>query len=504
MKYSLGFVCLLLFINSSYSQIISSSRINPSDLGLDSLIEFGYSLNNAGDFNQDGFEDIVFSSSNSGFYIGLLDGFGNIDSTIVLDEDDIDFLHPFNARYLQVDQIGDLNKDGTTDFVISSVEHLNDDGSRGTLYLLTLKPDGSILEYKMITPEDLDLSLSTYFGHSLKNIGDIDANGYDEIGIALPNYGDSTDLKGAVLVIFLGEKGDVIKTNIIQNEMVDGGGGSYGFGFGITGNKDLNGDGYIDLIVGNQHGNNGAVTNGSSTVLYLDKNAEVIDYKNIFPDMMPQINGMLIHSDRHFGASSCIISDITNDNIPEVIISYSWACIPQAEHTGFLVVISLDEEGNILNYAPIFDPIQEEIDLIDHDHLGNFLDIIEDYNGDGFPEIITQVQQSYDNGYGPGNIRILQTDFAYLFEGGFTTTVSDLERIELEIYPNPTSEFTEITTQNSNFKKLILINNFGQAVLEESGSKKVFRLDISNLSAGMYWIKLIEDGRFILKPLIKN
>ena len=80
--------------------------------------------------------------------------------------------------------------------------------------------------------------------------------------------------------------------------------------------------------------------------------------------------------------------------------------------------------------------------------------------------------------------------------------VGDLEPIKFKIYPNPTTDFFQIQTQESNLKVEIFSAN-GQLVLENQFIQNE-KIDVSGLPKGIYFIKVISNKQTTLHKLIKQ
>ncbi len=71
------------------------------------------------------------------------------------------------------------------------------------------------------------------------------------------------------------------------------------------------------------------------------------------------------------------------------------------------------------------------------------------------------------------------------------------------IYPNPASDFITIQAEE-NIYEISIFNQQGQLILQEESKLQQMRINISDLPAGLYTLKLKAEDRVILKKLIKN
>ncbi len=133
-----------------------------------------------------------------------------------------------------IDVLGDINKDGYTDFAIG-VPGAN--AERGRVDIYFGHPDSDSLEKRSINGS----VQSIYFGYSLKNIGDINGDGRTDLLIVSHNA--TRDYE--IVHIYTGNDTgwfDYAKS-YRGEEKYDG------FGYEL-GSGDINGDGYSDFIIG--------------------------------------------------------------------------------------------------------------------------------------------------------------------------------------------------------------------------------------------------------------
>jgi len=76
----------------------------------------------------------------------------------------------------------------------------------------------------------------------------------------------------------------------------------------------------------------------------------------------------------------------------------------------------------------------------------------------------------------------------------------------LELYPNPTSGFATIDLKNADARYLEVYNEIGSKVYstEVINKNTAYKIDISHLPAGVYYIKVATTTNSIIKKLIKS
>jgi D-alanyl-D-alanine carboxypeptidase len=75
---------------------------------------------------------------------------------------------------------------------------------------------------------------------------------------------------------------------------------------------------------------------------------------------------------------------------------------------------------------------------------------------------------------------------------GLNEYQNNLEMVN--VFPNPTHEFINISTKNKSIGKIILYNSTGETVLEEFSNNKSTKVDVSRLTKGFYYLYLPDCG----------
>ena len=136
---------------------------------------------------------------------------------------------------------GDVDNDGLTDLLVGAPGYLDREATPGRAYVLSGADQSLILEFK----GELDgLLLGRSFGAVLDGVGDVDADGYDDLVIADPEYREANRplVRGAAYV-FSGRTGD-LRFKIVSPEALD-----Y-FASAVAGVGDIDGDGRPDFALG--------------------------------------------------------------------------------------------------------------------------------------------------------------------------------------------------------------------------------------------------------------
>jgi hypothetical protein len=263
-----------------------------SDLTItgDLFVNWGSSISSAGDFNNDGYDDIIigayrYSSSKGRAYIYY--GGSTLDATA-------DIIVTGGSNNLELGQSvaggGDFNKDGIDDVIIGVPK---DDSNKGSVYVLygSDNPDG--VKDVVLKGDDTQ----TYFGKSVSFAGDMNNDGADDIIV-----GVNTHLIGNAYIFY---GGDTPVTN--YSLKLTGKASGDRFGNSVSAAGDVDNDGYDDVIVGAY---NSEVSTGKS---YLYKGGAT-------PDDSEDITYKGEGSGNFYGREMSVIGDINSDGYDDFIV----------------------------------------------------------------------------------------------------------------------------------------------------------------------------------------
>ena len=211
-------------MNSSYDVVLTGVTAS----------RFGMHVSNAGDVNNDGYDDVIvgayaYSSNKGRAYLY----FGGSSMNNIADKT---FTGSTSSYFgSSVACAGDINSDGYDDIVIGAIKYSSNRG-RAYIYL-----GGS----SMNTTIDLTLSNSysnTYFGMNVAGIGDVNYDGFDDFMVSGTGYSSN---KGIIKLYYGGSS---LNSGVDQTFI--GNTSNVKYGMGLSGGGDFNGDGVHDIIIG--------------------------------------------------------------------------------------------------------------------------------------------------------------------------------------------------------------------------------------------------------------
>lgn len=249
---------------------------------------FGFSVNQAGDVNDDGVDDIIIGdplyeadgvSGLAAVYHGVA-GTG-LKSGPVAEPFDADWLSyefsPTDADYgFAVDSAGDVNGDQIGDVVVGAPSYDDGAGQSGAayVYLGPLGPNDFGTEILLLGSQ-----YDALFGFDVAGGGDVDQDGYDEVLVGAPDYSvvegapanavspaGLGSLEGSVFVF--GGNADVGPSFYPLLWQIDGDVPVGAFGESVDTAGDVNGDKHADVLAGAPDYDDGVMGNGRAFAFY--------------------------------------------------------------------------------------------------------------------------------------------------------------------------------------------------------------------------------------------
>ena len=386
-------------VKSAYipAQIRSVTTLDSTIPDLDFLIDFsqfGFSVANMGDLNQDGHEDIIVgvprqpSLTDKGGAVAILylDDNAQILDVFLFDGDTPN-MPPLleqknrddNAERFgnSVDNLGDVNGDGFADIIVGTPTRNFGASTYGGAYVLFLGPNGSsVLGYAEINhtlPNGPRHIGNSQFGWRVLSMGDLNNDGIGDAAVSAVDHRHTdpatnvTTLIGAVYLMHLGSDGLPIKTIDIDIAALEAqfpsilpAGNTRTWAIENMG--DLNGDGFTDMMMTSSYSvvvlenETRIVGDNFIYILHLGENGEtVLDFNqismhdgNLVPTPFPA-------KSINYGDAIQNIGDVNGDGYTDILMSAPTALDPTVSHrNGLLHVIFLGPDGtSVLGYYEI-------------------------------------------------------------------------------------------------------------------------------------------------------
>ena len=222
---------------------------------------FGHSAASVGDVNGDGYDDVIVGAhgSNDGgndmgkayVYLGSAAGLSTTASWTVAGEVAYDYFGSFVAS------AGDVNGDGYDDAIVSA--HGSNDIGKAYVYLGSAAGLSTTASWTVAGEVAYD-----YFGKSVASAGDVNGDGYDDVIAGAYGSNEGGNDIGKAYVYF----GTASGLSTTASWTVTGEAAGDYFGKSVASAGDVNGDGHDDVVVG-AHSNDGGGSNAGKAYVYL-------------------------------------------------------------------------------------------------------------------------------------------------------------------------------------------------------------------------------------------
>ncbi len=227
----------------------------------------GTAVGTAGDVNGDGLADLLIGvpyydngEADEGevrLYYGGFEG-PSLSAAWTM-EGEMDYAHLGEA----VATGGDVNGDGLSDVVLAAPAYGYADNPMhvGKVFLHYGRREGPAAEAGWEVEGEEG---GTWLGYAVSIAGDVNGDGYDDIVVGAPTYDGGEMDEGAVFVY----AGSAEGLSITPTWRVEGEQAYAEFGWAVDGAYDVNGDGYADVIIGARRYDGGAVNGGKAYLYY--------------------------------------------------------------------------------------------------------------------------------------------------------------------------------------------------------------------------------------------
>ncbi|QRR00489.1 FG-GAP-like repeat-containing protein [Dyadobacter sandarakinus] len=405
------------------------------------LSAFGSSVASAGDVNGDGYGDVIVGAylydnakENAGAIFVFHGSKNGINQTI-----------QFKAEGAQEDanmgksvsSAGDVNGDGFDDIIVGAPGYdleapLMDEG---VAFIFNGSPAG-ITQNTRILPGD---TRGIYFGSSVATVGDCNSDGYSDVIVGSPLFGQDENYEGAVFVYY----GSPTGTNVLPGQTLESGQDGARLGGSVAAAGDINGDGLPDFVAGADRYTNGEYQEGACFVYYAGPNGFFTCPEILERNFMGALLGSAVH-----GAG-----DLNGDGYSDVIIGALGYTNGQFNEGSFYVY--LGSSSGIANGFVMSAESNQEGAFLGHSVASGG-----DVNGDGFSDILISAHQFDQTKYNEGIVYVAYGNTGVCLRNNLRIYNSDL------ISPIAQSQFAKNDFGAGLYSKSFLGRGKGKLVWE--------------------------------------
>jgi len=235
--------------------------------------------------------------------------------------------------------VGDFNGDGLEDFSVGAPlfsDKKTSTHESGRVYVIYQNENQNFHKWQILDGSEH----FGRFGASVASVGDLDLDGYDELCVGEP-YAD--DGRGRVL-LFRGSSNGVIETPSQILRGANYGAATAAFGFSIrSGDKDFDGNGYPDLLIGSPDSNSVIVIK-SKQVVHLETRIQFdLGSNEIKSGDHAAVKGDGVHEGAaEAGGQECLLTSGETATCMDFIACQKYTGIGLSEELEFIVVYNLD------------------------------------------------------------------------------------------------------------------------------------------------------------------
>ncbi len=411
-------------LNLSALNGTSGFRLNGDEAGALS----GFSVSSAGDFNGDGFDDVLIGANLGGHGVGFAVGatyvvFGkpsafssefDLSSLNGTDGFRIDGIDPDDQSGFSVSDAGDLNGDGFDDLIIGAEQaDPNGNNDAGECYVVFGKASGfgatlSLSALNGTTGFRLEgIAANDFTSRSVSSAADVNGDGFADliIGAASRQYGATG--AGKTFVVFGKSSGfsAVVDLNTLNGSngfRLDGANAGDLAGNSVSSAGDINGDGYGDLILGASAADHTEATNvGDSYVIFgkLGGFTAVIGLGTLNGTNGFRIPGLTSNDSTGHAVSSA--GDVNGDGFDDFVVTAPYADANGRTDAGQVYVVfgKSSSFGAELDLSALNGSNGFRLNGISpNDAAGFSASSAGDVNGDGFDDLVIGARYADPNG----------------------------------------------------------------------------------------------------------
>ncbi|WP_183030036.1 cadherin domain-containing protein [Altericroceibacterium spongiae] len=434
----------------------------------------GYSVSSLGDVNGDGYDDLLVGANygddgglNAGETYVIFGQSGGIGTLLagrrILD---LTTLTPAQGFIIQgdmagdqlgysVSDAGDVNGDGFADIIVGAYQ--GDDGGvdAGEAYVVF----GNASGFGELTGTRRVLDLTTLseaqgfiiqgdtggdtLGFSVSSAGDINGDGYDDLIVGARGGDDGGSNAGEAYVVFgsaalMGDEEsgrkviDVTTLTASEGFIIEGGANGDRLGYSVSSAGDFNGDGYDDLLISANYGDDTGVDGGQTYIVYGTDSGFGIDVSGrqvLRVGSLTSDLGLVLQGDAAMQAGMSVsdAGDVNSDGYDDVIVGAKGGAYVVFGRKNGSGSVTLDANGRqTIGLGSMLAAEGFLLTGTGDDGLGYAVSSGGDVNGDGFADLIVGTYLADSDGVDSGTAYVL-----FGSDQGFGTAIDGQQVVDV-------------------------------------------------------------------------
>jgi hypothetical protein len=366
--------------------------------------EFGGSVSTAGDVDGDGHADVIVGAElydngetdegRAYVYHGSATGLSATADWVAEGN------QPDAGFGVSVSTAGDVNGDGHSDVIIGARHYSNGETAEGRAFLYHGSETGLDTAPGWFAEGN---QAAAWFGHSVSTAGDVNGDGYADVIVGAVLYDNGVGDEGRVFIY----RGSDLGLSWTANWTAAGSWAHFGRSVSTAG--DVNGDGYSDIIVGEDGYGDVETSEGRAYIYYGSASG---------PGISAGWTAEGNNDDAYFGYSVSTAGDVNGDGYADIIIgAIGYDNGQTAEGLAFVYLGSVTGPSSSPDWSAESDQAGA--------WLGWSVSTAGDVNGDGYADVIVGASE-YDNGEeGEGRAYVYHGSASGLSATADWTTESD-------------------------------------------------------------------------------
>lgn len=237
------------------------------------------------------------------------------------------------------------------------------------------------------------LSETEFFGSSTTAIGDVDGNGVIDLASAIFTLDGNNQTQGTVVILLMSPDGTAKKSVRISSELNGGPALELGnsFGSSIAALGDINGDGVVDIAVGDPGDDTGGPNRGAVYIVRLNADGTARDTTRIASEYNA---GPILANDDYFGSAITSVGDFDLDGVLDLAVGAQGSDADGTDR-GKVYILLLNANGTVKNTTAIQTPSAVNSNANDYRYVGSKLISPGDLDGDGIVDLAATVTDSH-------------------------------------------------------------------------------------------------------------